>query len=95
MAAPLTYRTQPSYENYEEEEMEATHMYSEPAPPVRSVSEHRFEDKNVTLKERANSCPDEKEIYSEVTVCMSQVIKKTTQKLLIFTILVVFLYWQR
>lgn len=48
-------------------------MYSEPATPVRSVSEHRFEDKNVQLKQRANSCPDEKEIFSEVTVCMSQV----------------------
>ena len=35
-------------------------MYSEPATPVRSVSEHRLEDKNVQPKQRANSCPDEK-----------------------------------
>ena len=58
----------------DEQEVQANHIYSEPTPPIRSVSEHRFkETKPVEQSARSNSCPDEDELYSEVTVCMSQV----------------------
>ena len=61
----------------DQEEIHANHIYSQPAEPVRSVSEHRFKEtaKPVEISSRANSCPDENELYSEVTVCMSQVKK--------------------
>jgi len=70
---PAHHSDSPKRDFGHDEEIHADHIYSHPSQPVRSVSEHRFkETKPVELATRANSCPDENELYSEVTVCMSQ-----------------------
>ena len=67
--------TQSQFESEETVEAQASHVYSQPIEaPVRSQSEHRFkESTSAPLTARTNSLPTDLEMYSQITVCMSQV----------------------
>ena len=57
------------------------HQQRYPSREVRSQSEYKISSNpKEGLGQRAQSSPDETELYSEITVCMSQVISNTSPR---------------